>query len=210
MRHARAEPGPGQDDAAGTRVRLVRWTAEQFRARVQELVDVYVQAMGYPPGVATARSALWDEHSRRPDFDCWVALDAADRVRGLCYGYRGLPGQWWYSEVRRGVERDASRRLDWLADFFELTELHVRPDTQGSGLGEALLRRLLDARTERRVLLSTPEGENRAWRLYRRLGFEDLLRHYRFSGDARPFGILGRDLPLPEVLADRHADHPVG
>jgi ribosomal protein S18 acetylase RimI-like enzyme len=191
-------------------VHLERWTAEQFRTRVQDLVDVYVQAMGYPPGVAVARSTLWDEHSRRPDFDCWVALDDTDRVRGLGYGYRGMPGQWWYSEVRRGIQHDDPERLGWLADFFELTELHVRPDTQGSGLGEALLRRLLSARTERHVLLSTPEGENRAWRLYRRLGFQDVLRRYRFSGDARPFGILGRELPLPETGPGRHADPSVG
>jgi ribosomal protein S18 acetylase RimI-like enzyme len=46
------------------------------------------------------------------------------------------------------------------------------------------------------MLLSTPEGENRAWRLYRRLGFGDVLRHYRFTGDPRPFGVLGRELPL--------------
>jgi hypothetical protein len=24
-----------------------------------------------------------------------------------------------------------------------------------------------------------------------------VLRHYRFTGDPRPFGVLGRELPLP-------------
>jgi ribosomal protein S18 acetylase RimI-like enzyme len=51
------------------------------------------------------------------------------------------------------------------------------------------------------MLLSTPEGENRAWRLYRRLGFTDVLRNYRFTGDPRPFGVLGRDLPLDPPTA---------
>jgi ribosomal protein S18 acetylase RimI-like enzyme len=49
------------------------------------------------------------------------------------------------------------------------------------------------------VLLSTPEtdGEaNRAWRLYRRLGFLDVIRGHHFAGDPRPFAILGRPLPL--------------
>ena len=49
------------------------------------------------------------------------------------------------------------------------------------------------------VLLSTPEiiGEaNRAWRLYRRLGFTDIIRGYHFAGDPRAFAILGRTLPL--------------
>jgi hypothetical protein len=47
-----------------------------------------------------------------------------------------------------------------------------------------------------KVLLSTPEGPSRAWRLYYRMGFTDVLRHYRFTGDPRPFGVLGRVLPL--------------
>ena len=54
-------------------------------------------------------------------------------------------------------------------------------------------------RGEQHVLLSTPEinGEaNRAWRLYRRLGFTDIIRGYHFAGDPRAFAILGRSLPL--------------
>ena len=49
------------------------------------------------------------------------------------------------------------------------------------------------------TLLSTPEADeqtSRAWRLYRRFGFVDVLRDFRFPGDERPFGVLGRDLPL--------------
>jgi ribosomal protein S18 acetylase RimI-like enzyme len=83
-----------------------------------------------------------------------------------------------------------------MSDYFELTELHVRPDAQGHGLGEAVLRRLLGGVPAGRVLLSTPEGPSRAWRLYRRVGFLDVLRHYQFTGDPRPFAVLGRQLPL--------------
>ena len=58
-----------------------------------------------------------------------------------------------------------------------------------------------------RVLLSTPEyGDQppgRAWQLYRRLGFRDVLRDHRFTGDFRPFAVLGRELPLdPPAPAD--------
>ena len=72
-------------------------------------------------------------------------------------------------------------------------------ESQGRGLGEALARRLLGRRPEANVLLSTPEidaEDNRAWRLYRRLGFTDVIRGYRFPGDPRPFAVLGRSLPL--------------
>lgn len=169
-----------------------------FRRRAPELIDVYLTAMCYARDLAGARAVLWEEHSTRPGFACVIAEGPDNRVRGLAYGYRGAPGQWWYSEVRRGAAAEDQQQL---ADFFELTELHIHPDWQGHGLGEELLRELARDRPERRLLLSTPEGENRAWRLYRRLGFTDVLRNYRFTGDPRPFGVLGRELPLPAPAA---------
>lgn len=121
---------------------------------------------------------------------------------GVAYGYPGAPGQWWQQQVVLGLQRSgfpphAITRL--MTSYFELTELHIHPRAQGRGLGEALTRRLLAGRGEEHVLLSTPEtnGEaNRAWRLYRRLGFSDVIRGYHFAGDPRAFAILGRALPL--------------
>ena len=120
----------------------------------------------------------------------------------MAYGYSGAPDQWWQQQVsqglhRVGVPREEIARL--MSSYFELTELHIHPRAQGRGLGEALARRLLADRGEANVLLSTPEiiGEaNRAWRLYRRLGFTDIIRGYHFAGDPRAFAILGRTLPL--------------
>ncbi len=127
---------------------------------------------------------------------------AAAPLLGIAYGYRGAPDQWWQQQVLQGLRRTGMplESIDRLMhDYFELTELHIHPRAQGHGLGEALTRRLLSDRTEANVLLSTPEinGEdNRAWRLYRRLGFADVIRGYHFAGDPRPFAILGRSLPL--------------
>src|SRR6478736_4570130 len=127
---------------------------------------------------------------------------AAATIVGVAYGYCGAPDQWWQQQVVAGLQRvgaDRSRIAELMTSYFELTELHIHPRTQGRGLGEALTRRLLAGRRESHVLLSTPEinGEsNRAWRLYRRLGFTDIIRGYHFAGDPRPFAILGRSLPL--------------
>lgn len=174
-----------------------------FAAALPELLAIYASAMGYAPATATARSPLWLDHSRRDGFRCVVAVvdaspDAgqptAPELVGFGYGYRGAPGQWWFGEVARGLGGPDHPAL---ADYFELTELHVRPTFQGNGVGEALLRALLAPVSRRAVLLSTPEGENRAWRLYRRLGFADVLRQFLFHGDNRPFAVLGRALPLP-------------
>ena len=93
-----------------------------------------------------------------------------------------------------GAARTRQRRGDRTIDAY-----FAQAFAQGRGLGEALIRRLLGGRGEQHVLLSTPEinGEaNRAWRLYRRLGFTDIIRGYHFAGDPRAFAILGRSLPL--------------
>jgi len=115
-------------------------------------------------------------------------------------GGAGRMGRWLRSFLTAlgyttGVIDPAAARRE-LTDYFELTELHVHPDAQGRGVGTALLTELLSRVDAPRVLLSTPEGPTRAWRLYRRFGFTDLLRHYHFTGDSRDFAVLGRTLPL--------------
>jgi ribosomal protein S18 acetylase RimI-like enzyme len=121
---------------------------------------------------------------------------------GIAYGYCGAPDQWWQQQVVSGLRRAGLAEVaigEVMTSYFELTELHIHPRAQGHGLGEALTRRLLAGRDEQHVLLSTPEinnEDNRAWRLYRRLGFTDVIRGHHFAGDPRAFAILGRSLPL--------------
>nr|WP_261767919.1 GNAT family N-acetyltransferase [Rhodococcus corynebacterioides] len=173
-----------------------------MRARLTEALAVYVDAMGYPPGTDLHRAPMWSEHILRPGWRAVGALQA-DRIVGIAYCYRGDHGQWWHRQVRDGMRRAGwtpERAEHVLADYVELTELHVAPGVQGAGVGSRLLGTLLAGRSEQRVLLSTPEvhaEDNRAWRLYRRAGFTDVLRRFRFAGDSRPFAVLGRELPLP-------------
>lgn len=182
--------------------------------RLGDALGVYVDAMRYPPGTENQRAAVWLEHSRRHGWQAVgvVEVDSADSpstadlgaapLLGVAYGYCGSPDQWWQQQVVAGLQRGGfpgPQIASLMGSYFELTELHIHPRAQGHGLGEALARRLLAGREEANVLLSTPEinGEaNRAWRLYRRLGFTDLIRGYHFAGDPRAFAILGRTLPL--------------
>ena len=187
--------------------------------RLGDALAVYVDAMRYPRGTENQRAAMWLEHIHRHGWqgagvvEAEVTEDAdaqtpsaADLsgapLLGVAYGYPGAPGQWWQQQVVLGMQRGGSAPQEiarLMNSYFELTELHIHPRAQGRGLGEALARRLLAGRAEKNVLLSTPEtnGEpNRAWRLYRRLGFTDVIRGYHFAGDPRAFAILGRELPL--------------
>lgn len=195
--------------SAPSRLRPVDLDHASFVTHIDEALVLYVAAMGYPPSTASHRRRLWLEHMSRVGWRAVGCFDRADALVGVAYGYQGLPGQWWYNEVRRGFGGAAPAAL---ADYFELTELHVLPGVQGAGLGEALLRRLLLGVGSASVLLSTPEHgprpPSRAWRLYLRLGFRDVLRHHRFTGDDRAFAVLGRDLPLPPE-AGRSTPRPV-
>ncbi|OBH00510.1 MULTISPECIES: N-acetyltransferase [unclassified Mycobacterium] len=190
---------------------LIDLPPNDMERRLNDALAVYVEAMRYPRGTENQRAAMWLEHVRRPGWQGVAAVeadagDAADLsdapLLGVAYGYPGAPGQWWQQQVVLGLQRGGLPPAEiarLMNSYFELTELHIHPRAQGRGLGEALARRLLAGRAERNVLLSTPEtnGEpNRAWRLYRRLGFTDVIRGYHFAGDPRAFAILGRALPL--------------
>jgi ribosomal protein S18 acetylase RimI-like enzyme len=83
-----------------------------------------------------------------------------------------------------------------MADSFEVGELHVHPDYQGRGIGRELLLSLADGRPERTAVLSTRDAESRARRLYRSVGFADLLTGFRFPGGGEPYAIMGAPLPL--------------
>ncbi|BBY09765.1 GNAT family N-acetyltransferase [Mycobacterium marseillense] len=198
---------------------LIDLLPHDMERRLTDALTVYVDAMRYPRGTEQQRAAMWLEHIRRQGWQGAgvVEVEAADDenaptpsaqdlasapLLGVAYGYPGAPGQWWQQQVVLGMQRGGSPPQEiarLMNSYFELTELHIHPRAQGRGLGEALARRLLAGRAEKNVLLSTPEtnGEpNRAWRLYRRLGFTDVIRRYHFAGDPRAFAILGRELPL--------------
>jgi ribosomal protein S18 acetylase RimI-like enzyme len=199
---------------------LIDLSPGDMQRRLGDALSVYVDAMRYPRGTEDQRASMWLEHTRRHGWKGVAAVEVPDHgeigditdhsapalaaapLLGVAYGYCGAPDQWWQQQVVAGLHRvgaDRTRIAELMTSYFELTELHIAPHAQGRGLGEALARRLLAGRGEAHVLLSTPEinGEaNRAWRLYRRLGFTDIIRGYHFAGDPRAFAILGRALPL--------------
>lgn len=200
-------PDVNSDPPSNSTPILMEVSAAELRTRMPEALSIYVSAMGYPRGTEYHRAPMWTEHSSRPGWSAVGAVLPRDpsALVAIAYGYRGTPHQWWHQQVRHGMRQagwDAARIDNVLGNYFELTELHVHPDAQGHGIGEAVLRRLLRSRPERIVLLSTPEvpeEDNRAWRLYRRIGFQDIIRHFTFAGDSRPFAVLGRELPLEDT-----------
>lgn len=149
------------------------------------------QAMGStgPGAQATGSTAMGGEPTQ----------GARPLLVGFAYGFHGSGGQWWHDVVRRAAASALGARTadDWLGDSLEIAEVHVLPGHQGRGTGLAMMLRLTAGRPERSAVLSTMDANTRARRLYRGLGFTDLLTGFEFPGTDLPYAIMGAPLPLP-------------
>ncbi|HEY5987248.1 MAG TPA: GNAT family N-acetyltransferase, partial [Streptosporangiaceae bacterium] len=130
--------------------------------------------------------------------DRQAEADRLARVVGFAYGFHGAPGQWWHDLVHEVIasKHGAPAADEWLGDSFEIAEVHVHPRHQGRGAGRAMLLRLTAGRPERTAVLSTMDTHSRARRLYRGLGFDDLVAGFIFPGTDLPYAVMGAALPL--------------
>ena len=203
MRIAYRELGPGE-----------------FRSSIRALVAVYAAAMNPPDRTLSGREAIMERHAASPGFRGLVA-QADGQLAGFTYGFHGETGQWWHDMVaaalasRSGVAcRGRGHRTrhhgpgEWLDDSFEIAELHVLPGWQGNGIGRSLLLTVADGRPERTAVLSTADAPTRARRLYRAVGFTDLLTDFRFSGSEPPYAVMGATLPLAADTALSRSPSP--
>lgn len=194
MRHDHLVRATRQSETSPRPAAVETWTGAQFAARVEDAMRIYAQAMQYPTHAASQRAITARRHAGNEGFACRAALLGDGTLVGFGYGYTTRPGQWWHDLVHKALAAEVAG--DWLADAFELSELHVLPAFQGTGLGRQVLLELAAPLPHAAMLLSTPDADTRAFRLYRHLGFIDLRRHYLFPGDGRPFAVLGARLPL--------------
>jgi ribosomal protein S18 acetylase RimI-like enzyme len=171
----------------------------EFRAELDELVAVYEAAMDPDPSHLPGRLSIMERHSGNPAFRAIAATaDPGARIVAFAYGFRGAPGQWWHDVVRSGITATSGHAVAtrWLADAMEIAEVHVRPEFQRQGIGRRLMHTLTAGRTERTAILSTQDIDSTARRLYRSLGFTDLLTSFVFPGGGPPYAVMGATLPL--------------
>src|SRR5215470_19827535 len=183
----------------------------EFLGSIDVLVGIYADAMDADAGLLPGRRELMRRHAGYPAFKALQARaawhpevgDGARQVLGFSYGFHGQPGQWWYDAVSAALTRAIGPAVTagWLADCLEVAEVHVRKDQQRRGIGTRLLTALTAGRPERTALLSTPDRESTARRLYRRMGFRDLLTGYSFPGGSPPYAVMGAVLPLRDPVA---------
>jgi len=170
-----------------------------FLAVIDRLVAIYGAAMGAGLDELPARRAIMERHVGNPAFRALaVTADTSGHVVAFSYGFRGLPGQWWHDVVLAGLsaEYGLSAARQWLDDVLEVAEVHVHPDFQARGIGRQMVLTLTADRPERTAVLSTRDAPTRARRLYRSLGFADLLTDFLFPGGGPPYAVMGAALPL--------------
>lgn len=170
-----------------------------FLATVDDFLAIYAAAMGARPAELPSRRAIMERHSGNPDFRALaVTAGSSGQVVAFSYGFRGTPGQWWHDVVRAGIS--AAAGLDtaraWLEDVLEIAEVHVHPDYQARGIGRRMMLTLTARRPEHTAVLSTRDAPTPARRLYRSLGFTDLLTDFVFPGGGPPYAVMGAELPL--------------
>jgi GNAT superfamily N-acetyltransferase len=173
--------------------------AAEFEQQVDSLLAVYAAAMRPAAAMLPGRRALMRRHAEGPSFRALAARwDPGGPVIGFAYGFRSTAGQWWHDSVLVALSSRAGARTaaGWMADCLEVAELHVHPDHQQRGIGRRLLLTLASGRGERTAMLSTPDQESAARRLYRSVGFSDLLTGYGFPGGGPPYAVMGAPLPL--------------
>ncbi len=173
-----------------TTTTLNELTTGQFLGEIETSLAIYADAMQADPSLLPGRRELMRRHAGYPAFRALQARDVSDRrVLGFAYGFHGQTGQWWYDAVWTALARSAGVRCaaSWLADCFEVAEVHVQPEHQRSGIGTRLLMTLASGRSERTAVLSTPDRDSTARRLYARMGFAELLAGYNFPGGSPPY-----------------------
>jgi len=178
-------------------MRVVPLDRDGLAARRDDVLEVYAEAMDVRPEAARSRRSILTSHLDREGLRAVAALDDDDRMNGIAYGYLGRPGQWWHDQVFAALSPEVAR--DWLANLFEVCELHVRPAQHGTGLGREVLLALLSGTRARTAVLTTPDAETRARGFYRRGGWVELVSGLRFPGDPRSFAVLGLRLPAGQL-----------
>jgi ribosomal protein S18 acetylase RimI-like enzyme len=190
-----------------------------FLAGLDALVTVYSLAMRPPPPQLLGRRSIMAQHAGYAAFravavtadhapagpDAPAGIGPAGPVIAFAYGFRGADGQWWHDVVRSGLTAAGGENVAaaWLADTFEIAEVHVRPEYQRQGIGRAMLLSLTAGCPQRTAVLSTMDAPSPARRLYRSLGFTDLLTGFGFPGNGPPYVVMGAALPLRDSAAGR-------
>lgn len=132
----------------------------------------------------------FDAQTRKPGFALATA-HADDEVVGLAFGYTLPATTGWWKDVLEPVGAEVSREDG--ARSFGLFELAVLPGWQRRGIAAGLHRKLLEGRTEERVVLNCRPDAEAAQAAYAAWGYRRVTSVVPWEG-AGVYDVLVLDL----------------
>ncbi len=173
------------------------FTAEDVAGPLlDQALAVFAGALGFQRrhGRVTSFAGTIGRHATYGGFRAFGVFNTDNRLVGFSYGYASVPGRWWREAIAGSLASD--QRDYWLADAFELAELHVHPSAQGLKLGSQLHDLLMHDLPHKTALLSVMHRSERARNLYQSRGWQTLIDDLRFPTEpGTPFSLLGLALP---------------
>jgi ribosomal protein S18 acetylase RimI-like enzyme len=168
-------------------------TAEELAGPLlDQALAVFAGALAFPKRHArvTSFAGTISRHAVYGGFRAFGAFNTDSKLVGFSYGYSSMPGRWWRETIARPLT--VEQRDYWLADAFELAELHVHPTAQGLKLGSHLHDLVVHGLPHQTALLSVMHRSQRARHLYASRGWQTLVDEMRFPTEPRtPFSLLG-------------------
>lgn len=175
-------PAPGMPVEVEVRRRLAD-------AEIPALAAMWEQAhRRWGPRAADLQARL-PGHAALDGFVAVIARSGGDPV-GLAYGYRGVRGRWWSTQIERALGR--GQRREWLQDWFEVVEIAVRPDHQGRGVGSRVHDRLLAEAGWPRALLTARADDPAVCAFYERRGWRAVKVGIRLGAGDQQWVLYGR------------------
>jgi ribosomal protein S18 acetylase RimI-like enzyme len=159
---------------------------------LDQALAVFAGALGFQRRHArvTSFAGTISRHALYGGFRAFGAFNTDRKLVGFSYGYTSVPGRWWRETIARPLT--VEQRDYWLADAFELAELHVHPAAQGFKLGSRLHDLVMHGLPHQTALLSVMHRSERARHLYASRGWQTLVDELRFPTEPRtPFSLLG-------------------
>jgi ribosomal protein S18 acetylase RimI-like enzyme len=162
--------------------------AGQLRSAAREVLAAAFAEVPYDraPGDVEDMLARFDRHASKPGFRLVLAVDDGRPV-ALAYGYRLPANTGWWKDTLEPVPDEVAHEDG--SRSFAVFELAVVPDRRRERLGTRVHEKLLEDRSEQRVVLNVRQDAEPARAAYAKWG-------YRRAASVIPWA----DAPVYDVM----------
>ncbi len=168
-------------------------SAQAVAARLDDIVQAYLDMFRLPPAAGPRFAAMLTEHAAREGFRLCAALDdESGQLLGFGYGFTGQPGQAWRDGLAAALSAAAGEA--WLTGHFEFAEFGVIPARRRQGIGGRLHDAIFSGLPHRRAALTVRKDQQPARQFYDRRGWVALYRDFFTPSGRGPYVVMGREL----------------